>query len=152
MSSRTKRLSWVVMAVVIVVALAIGALGERAPKTEAERVRAVASGVRCPTCQGLSAAESDAIAAQAVRDAIRDGIRSGQSDAEIRAFLVSRYGDDVLLKPRATGIASLVWLLPVAAFIVAAGGLVAVFRRWRRERPLVPTDDDRALVAQALHR
>lgn len=145
------RASWMVMALVAAIALFVGAAGDRAPQTEAERVRSIASGVQCPTCQGLSAAESDAIAAQAVRDAIRDGIRDGRSDGEIRAFLVSRFGDEILLKPKATGISALVWALPVAALVVAAGGLVATFRRWRREQEGPgPTDEDRRLVESAL--
>lgn len=148
-----QRVSWIVMGLVVAVALFVGATGDRAPRTEAERVREIASGVKCPTCQGLSAAESDAIAAQAVRDAIREGIRDGRTDAEIRAFLVSRFSDDILLKPKATGVSSLVWVLPVAAFVVAMGALAATFRRWRRERDIAgPTDDDRALVESALHR
>lgn len=147
------RASWIVMALVVVLALFVGATGDRSPQTEAERVREIAAGVKCPTCQGLSAAESDAIAAQAVRDAIREGIRDGRSDEEIRAFLVSRFSDDILLKPKATGISSLVWVLPVAAFVVAVGALAATFRRWRREQDVAdPTEDDRALVESALHR
>jgi cytochrome c-type biogenesis protein CcmH len=138
------------MVVVLVVALAIGATGSRTPQTEAERVRSIASTVRCPTCRGLSAAESDARAAQAVRDEIRTRLRAGESDSEIRAFLVSRYSEDILLKPRASGVAGLVWALPAAALLIAIVGLAAAFRRWRRPRPLTPTDEDRALVEAAL--
>jgi cytochrome c-type biogenesis protein CcmH len=146
-----RRLSWIAMVLVLAGALAVGATGTRAPHTEAERVRAVASTVRCPTCRGLSAAESDAMAAQAVRDEIRTRLRQGESDGQIRAFLVSRYGEDILLKPKASGIAGLVWALPAAALLIAIVALAAAFRRWRRETPLTPTDEDRALVDAALH-
>lgn len=140
------------MALVVALALLVGVTGDRAPQTEAERVRSIASGVKCPTCQGLSAAESDAIAAQAVRDAIREGIRDGRTDAQIRAFLVSRFGDEILLKPKATGISALVWVLPVAAIVIATAALAATFRRWKREQDVPdPTDDDRRLVESALH-
>lgn len=143
--------SWIVMALVAAIALSVGGTGGRAPQTEAERVRSIASGVQCPSCQGLSAAESDAIAAQAVRDAIREGIRDGQSDEEIRAFLVSRFGDEILLRPKATGISALVWAIPVVALVMAFAGLVATFRRWKREQEgPEPTDDDRRLVESAL--
>lgn len=145
------RVSWLVMAVVVAVALFVGVTGDRAPRTEADRVRSIASGVKCPTCQGLSAAESDAIAAQAVRDAIRDGIRDGRSDEQIRGFLVSRFGDAILLKPKASGVSALVWVLPVAGLIVAVAALAAAFRRWRREQPGTPSDEDRRLVDAALH-
>jgi cytochrome c-type biogenesis protein CcmH len=148
-----QRASWTVLAAVVAIALAVAATGDRAPRTEAERVRHVAASVRCPTCRGLSAAESDARAAQAVREDIRDRIRAGQSDAEIRAFLVSRYGEDILLKPRASGLAALVWVLPVVALLLGLAGVAAAFRTWRRQRSVgPPSDEDRALVDAALSR
>lgn len=148
----TKWLSWVAMAFVAVVALGIGVTDARAPRTEAGHVTAIASEIRCPTCASLSAAESDAAAAHAVRDEIRTRLRRGESDAEIRSFLASRYGQEILLKPDATGIAGLVWILPVAGGVIAAAGLVVTFRR-RRARPLgTASDADRALVEQAMRR
>ena len=150
MSATLRHVSWAVMAFVIAVALVIGATGDRAPQTESERVLEIASTVRCPTCRQLSAAESDAIAAQAVRDAIRERLRAGDSEEEIRAFLVSRYTESILLKPPATGVSALVWVLPVAAGVVATAGLVVVFRRWRRQQPATPTAEDRRLVDDAL--
>lgn len=151
MSARAQRLSWMVLGAVFVFALVAGTAGDRPPRTETERVRAVASSVRCPTCRGLSAAESDARAAQAVRDEIRERIRAGESDAEIRAYLVSRYGEDILLKPRASGVAALVWVLPVVAVALGSFGVVVAFRSWRRQRATgPPTDEDRALVDAAL--
>jgi cytochrome c-type biogenesis protein CcmH len=143
-------LSWALMALVLVVSLAVGVTGQRAARTESDRVQSIASGVRCPTCRSLSAAESDAKAAQAVRDEIRTRVRAGQSDAQIRGFLASRYGKDILLKPEATGLAGLVWAIPVALGIAALAGLVAAFRRWKREAMVEPSADDRALVEEAL--
>lgn len=153
MSAGAQRVAWVALAFVLGAALLIGGLGDRAPRTESERVRQVASSVRCPTCRGLSAAESDARAAQAVREDIRDRIRAGQSDEEIRAFLVSRYGEDILLKPKASGIAALVWVLPVVVLALGLAGIGFAFRSWRRQRAVAPpTDEDRALVDAALSR
>jgi cytochrome c-type biogenesis protein CcmH len=139
------------MGVLLVVAFTLSSRGDSGPRTTAERVAHIASEVRCPTCRQLSAAESDAPAAQAVRVAIAARVRAGQSDAEIRSFLVGRYGTDILLKPRATGVAGLVWVLPVVAFVCASAGLVVAFRRWRRA-PSTVTEADRALVAEALAR
>jgi len=152
MSARAEKLSWLALAIVVAVGLLVGATGERAPRTPAERMRSIASDVRCPTCRGLSAAESDAKAAQAVRAEIADRIAAGESDAGIRAYLVSRYGGDILLKPRGTGFVGLVWALPVAALVVAVAALVVVFRRWRTRDAPAPTDDDRELVERALGR
>ena len=142
---------WLLMALVAGTALAIGVTGERGPTTEAERARAIADEVKCPTCQGLSAAESDAKAARAIRTEITDRLRAGESPDDIRAFLVSRYGDDILLRPSATGISGLVWAIPVAGFVAAVAGLAAAFARWRRRSGDVAVSDaDRRLVDDAL--
>ena len=141
--------SWVVMALVLAGALFVGVTGDRPPRTENDRVLAIASEVRCPTCESLSAAESDAAAAQAVRDEIRTRLRDGQTEGQILAFLAGRYGDDILLRPEAGGVAGLVWVLPVAVVLAALGGLAWKVRR--RPPPVAaPTDEDRALVAEAL--
>ncbi len=142
-------LPWFIMAGVLLLALGVSATGDRAPRTESDRVNAIAAEVRCPTCAGLSAVESDAAAAQAVRDEIRTRLRDGESDREIRAYLASRYGSDILLRPESSGVAGLVWALPVAGGIVAVASLVFTFRRWRRDG-VEPTADDRARVEEAL--
>ena len=147
---RSLLLPWLLMALVLAGALALGAGGGGGPRTERDRVTAIASEVRCPTCRGLSAAESDAKAAQAIRDEITERVRAGEGDGQIRAFLVSRYGRDILLKPEAGGVAGLVWALPVAAGVGAAAGLVVAFRRWRGRGGGDPSPEDEALVARAL--
>ena len=144
----TSRVAWVVMGLVLVVALAVGGRGD-GNGTEAERVASISREVRCPTCAGLSVAESDAKAAQAVRDEIRERVHRGESDGEIRAYLAGRYGRDILLKPKASGVDALVWALPAAAAVCGVAGLAFAFARWRRRSGVVPTPEDRALVEQA---
>lgn len=123
---------WVAIVAVAVAALVAGADGgDDGPRTPAARAAAIAAEVRCPTCRGLSAAESDAKAARAVRTEIRRRVDAGDTDAEIKDYLASRYGDDILLRPPATGAGALVWAVPVAGFVVAAAGLGFAFRRWR---------------------
>ena len=155
MTTRTLRpralLPWLAMAVILITALAVSTRGDSRPATSAERVTRIASEVRCPTCRQLSAAESDAPAAEAVRVAIAARVEQGQSDSTIRAFLVSRYGSDILLKPGRSGVAALVWVLPVAGFVCALAGLAFAFHRWRRMEVDLNADD-RALVEQALAR
>ena len=136
------------MAAVLAVALFVGVSEDRAPRTENDRVNAIAAEVRCPTCESLSAAESDAAAAQAVRDEIRTRLRAGEEEPEILAFLASRYGNDILLRPEAGGIAGLVWVLPVVAVLLALAGLAWTLRRTRR--PAAPSSSDRELVEDAL--
>ena len=144
-------LPYLVLAPVLVVALFVGARGDGGPPTAASRTSGLASEVRCPTCEGLSAGESESPASVAIRQEIRRRVDAGESDAEIRAYLVSRYGRDILLTPASSGVAALVWALPVVALVCAAGGLVLVFRRRWAAPALTATDDDRRLVEQALH-
>jgi cytochrome c-type biogenesis protein CcmH len=147
----TRWASWIVMAIVLAVAMFVGVTEDRAPRTVNDRVNAIAAEVRCPTCESLSAAESDAAAAQAVRDEIRTRLRAGQDEPEILAFLASRYGDDILLRPDAGGIAGLVWVLPVVAVLLALAGLATAMRRSRRGPPTeAPSPSDRDLVEAAL--
>lgn len=125
-------LPWGVMAVLLVGALAIGAPGSSDGRSVDGRVRRIAAEVRCPTCEGLSVAESDAPASRTIRDDIRRRVETGESDGDIRAYLVSRFGKDILLKPEASGVSAVVWALPVAALVGAVGGLFIAFRRLRR--------------------
>jgi len=144
-----RRAAWAALAVVVVVTLAIAA---RAPRraSAAQQAASIASEVRCPTCEGQSAEVSDAPAAKAVRTFILQQVEAGQSRGQIEQALQDRYGSDILLRPPASGIAGLVWVLPVVAFVIAVAGLALAFRRWRTigEPPL--TDADRERVAAAL--
>src|SRR4051794_10386945 len=95
---------WLALAIVVGVALVIGAGGDGGHESAARRTDRIARQVRCPTCRDLSAAESDAAAAKAVRTEIRRRVDAGQSDAAIKAFLASRYGRDILLTPDSGGV------------------------------------------------
>jgi cytochrome c-type biogenesis protein CcmH len=124
-------LSWIALAFVLVVALVIGTHQRGYAQTQAARVTHITSEIRCPTCRGLSAGESDAKTAQAIRAEVARQVHEGRSDAQIEAYMADRYGQDILLRPPASGIAGLVWVLPVVALVVAVAGLTVAFRRWR---------------------
>ena len=94
-------------------------------------------------------ADSNAAASKAIRADVRQRLLAGQSTGQIRSYLVSRFGEGILLKPRATGIAGVVWALPVAAVICALAGLVVAFRRWRARSPGELSDEDRVRVERA---
>lgn len=146
---RAKRWApWALLVVLLVGALAIGSRDGGSP-TVAQRVHRIAKEVRCPTCEGLSVAESDAAASRAIRDDIAQRVRDGETDGQVRAFLVSRYGPTILLTPSGSGIGIVVWALPVAALVCAVGGLAVAFRRWRRRPDVSVTDEDRVLVERA---
>lgn len=127
---KSRRLLWVLLGAVAAGALGVAVLsGGSAPETPTERVDRLAAGVRCPTCQGLSAAESDAKAASAVRAEITRRVAQGESDDHIRQALIDRYGQEILLTPEGRGIAALVWALPVVLVIAAGAVLVLRLRR-----------------------
>lgn len=132
----------------LVVALAVAARPQ-VDRSEEGRVQRIAREVRCPTCKGLSVAESDAEAATAVQVFIRDRLRQGASDAQVKAELQERFGTGILLRPPASGLSGLVWALPVAAFVAGGGGLAYAFWRWRARARRTATDDDVVLVARA---
>jgi cytochrome c-type biogenesis protein CcmH len=140
---------WLALVVVAAAALAVGARGDGGPRSPDERARSIAERVRCPTCRSQSAAESDAPASRAIREEIGRRVAAGQSDAEILAYFADRFGKDVILQPEGTGIAAVVWALPVAVVVAGLAGLAVAFRRWR-PRPVEPSEDDRRLVAEAL--
>ena len=143
-------LPWAALVVVLVGALVIGAGRGGGKESVDHRVQRIASEVRCPTCRGLSAAESDAKTAEAVREEIRTRVQQGQGDGPIRAALADRYGADILLRPQGSGVAALVWALPVVAVVLALAGLTIAFRRWSAVTRAKPSDEDRVLVDRAL--
>lgn len=141
-------LPWVALVAVAAGALTVGARGG-GPATDAERARAIAERVRCPTCRSQSAAESDAPASRAIREEIARRVAAGQPDDEILAYFADRFGKDVILQPEGSGVAALVWALPVGAVVLGLAGLAVAFRRWR-PGGAAPTDEDRRLVGEAL--
>lgn len=145
-----RRLGWLAMTVVAVAALLIGVSEDREPSTPGERAHHLAESIQCPTCNGQSVADSDATASRFIREQIDDRIDAGASDDDIRDELAASYGDDILLTPERSGLAGLVWVLPVAVLIVALGGIALAFRRWRHRSVSGASDADRALVERAL--
>jgi cytochrome c-type biogenesis protein CcmH len=143
---------WLLMAAVLAAALTIGVTRAGGPRTNEERVEAIAKTIKCPVCRSESVFDSKADASQNIRDEIARQVSAGRTDDQIRAFINDRFQDQgLLLVPPKSGVDSLVWVLPVVALVLAAGGLAVAFRRWRMAPDTVPTDDDRALVDAARH-
>ncbi len=101
-----------------------------APADVDERVREIASELRCVVCQNLSVADSPSDLAKEMRNLVRELVQQGKSREEIQAFFVSRYGEFVLLSPPKQGFNLLVWVLPFLAILAGAGGVYLVARRW----------------------
>jgi cytochrome c-type biogenesis protein CcmH len=88
------------------------------------RTREVAAELRCPVCQGLSIADSPSDLALEMKGLVREQLAAGKSPEEIRAYFIGKYGEWVLLEPKAEGLNLLVYVLPVA--LVIGGGLFVV--------------------------
>jgi cytochrome c-type biogenesis protein CcmH len=106
---------------------------------EEARFHALAAGLRCVMCQNQSLADSDAQIAREVRGEILQLMRRGQSDAQIEQFLVARYGEFVLYKPRVEASTWLLWFGP--ALVLLAGAFVVVGIVRRRSRATIANDE-----------
>ena len=102
------------------------------------RARDLSRELRCMVCQNQSIDDSDAPLARDLRLLVRERIASGDSDAQVMDFLVARYGEFVLLKPRLTPHTLLLWLLPPLAL---AGGGVAMWTFSRRRSGSADAND-----------
>ena len=130
---------WTVLGVVLIAALVIGsgALSSSSP-TDAQRAAAIESVIRCPSCEDLTVAVSSAPTAVTVRSTVTHLIDQGWTDAQIKQYLVARYGSAIVLDPPTSGWSALVWVLPIAGGLAAVTVLVVVLvgRRRRDDREL----------------
>ncbi len=102
------------------------------PALEA-RARHLSQELRCMVCQNQSIDDSEASLAHDLRVLVRDRLKAGDSDQQVLDFLVARYGEFVLLKPRFELRTLLLWGLPLLALAAGAVGLVAALRRRKSE-------------------
>lgn len=107
------------------------------PAKEA-RARDLSRELRCMVCQNQSIDDSDAPLARDLRLLVRERIAGGDSDKQVIDFLVARYGEFVLLKPRLSPHTLLLWLLPPLA--LAGGGLALWYYNRRRASRSSPAD------------
>jgi cytochrome c-type biogenesis protein CcmH len=129
------RLSMAALAVVAAVTLVIGSgVGRSTTPSLGSRAAALESRIKCPSCEDLSVAQSEASSAISARRQIVAMLEAGSTDAQIEASFVARYGPSILLEPASTGLGVLVWVLPVVAVVLALGALAVLF--WRRQREL----------------
>ena len=85
--------------------------------------------VKCPACDDLSVAQSNATSSIAVRHDIARRVREGQSDNKILTSLEATYGTTILLSPSTTGLGVLLWTVPLGALLALAVAAVRVVRR-----------------------
>ena len=142
-----RRLALILAALACMGAAASDPAEQLADPAKEARARTLFTQIRCVVCQNQSIDESDADLARDLRVTVRREIAQGWSDAQVRAFLVGRYGEFILLKPQwSLGNAAL-WLAPF--LIVLGGGGVVLARTRRRDAPGVElTAEEEARLKQ----
>ena len=113
------------------------------PALEA-RAEEISKGIRCVVCQTESIDESDADIAHDLRVLVREQLKAGATDDQVRAFLVARYGDFVLLKPPFEARTFLIWTGPFLLLIGAGAGVFFFYRRSRRQEAVPLSADEEA--------
>lgn len=117
------------LAVVAVALLTVGSV--RAAKSpEAARTSALESLIKCPQCDDLSIAESDAPSSVQLRHRVATFVAAGWSNGRIESWVTARYGSNALLLPPAGGANETLYVLPAALVALAAAGLA--WYLWRR--------------------
>jgi len=95
------------------------------------RAREISKELRCLVCQNQSIDESNAGLAHDLRVLVRERLEAGDSDAQVVAYIVDRYGQFVLLKPRIEPATYLLWLTPALSIVLGATGIAVYLRRRR---------------------
>ena len=128
------------------------------PALEA-RARSLSKELRCMVCQNQSIDDSDAPLARDLRILVRERLQAGDSDQQVIDFLVARYGEFVLLKPRFSPHTALLWLGPATLLVIGGFGLFVLARRYQvraRSQRVIPseaklTPAEEARLAEILH-
>ena len=113
-----------------------------ADKALEARARALSTELRCLVCQNQSIDDSNAPLARDLRMIVREKLVAGESEDAILAFLVARYGEFVLLKPRFTMATALLWLGPFLVLLAGGIGIVLLARRRRVVENSAPLSAD----------
>jgi cytochrome c-type biogenesis protein CcmH len=99
------------------------------------RARAISKELRCLVCQNQSIDDSNADLAHDLRLIVRERLVAGDSDSQVKAYLVARYGDFILLDPPYKARTLLLWSGPALLFLIGAGVIVLAYRRRRLDAP-----------------
>jgi cytochrome c-type biogenesis protein CcmH len=100
----------------------------------------LAAELRCPVCQGNSIQDSPSELAQEMRNLIRDQLRAGKTPDEVRAYFEDKYGEWILLAPRAEGFNLVVYLLPVVALLIGGAIVWRTVQRWTQPPEVSPAE------------
>jgi len=114
------------------------------------RARAISAQLRCMVCQNQSIDDSNAELAKDLRLLVRERIVDGDTDAQVMNYIVSRYGEFVLLKPRVNARTILLWAAPLLLAGFASGVLVAVARGTSNRTVVALSDEENAELERLL--
>ncbi len=141
-----KRLAALLLSLCLPLAAPAQPMGDPTPlqyrdRAEEARFHALTAELRCVQCQNQSLADSNAQIAHDLRREVLVLMHEGHSDAEIKQFLVERYGEFVLYRPRMQGSTLLLWLTPGVLLLAGAALLVVQVRKRRYAAPLPAAED-----------
>jgi len=114
------------------------------------RARELSKGLRCLVCRNESIDESNAELARDLRLLVRERLVAGDSDDEAVDFIVARYGEYVLLKPRATGSTLVLYLIGPALLLLGGTGAALYIRRRQSGGPAALSDVEKARLSEIL--
>jgi cytochrome c-type biogenesis protein CcmH len=135
-----RHLGWIAIACMLAISVvALAAYGGGGGRTTlAARAHTIAAELRCPACQGETVAESQTQIARAIRTLIMQRLAKGQSADQIESYLVSRFGDHILMAPPRSGADLLAWLAPPLLLAGGLGLLLVLVAEWRRRAEAGP--------------
>ncbi len=123
-----KRFGRILFLIFLLSSVGLEAIGK--PSNDPElRAQQLGHQLRCPVCRGVPISDSPSELARQMMDIVRQQVASGKSDAEILKYFEERYGEWVLLEPKAEGMNLLVWILPG---LVLLGGAAAIIIHLRK--------------------
>lgn len=135
--------AWALVLAMLLI-LPMSAFAQLPDSVVAARTKHVAAQLRCPVCQGLSLQDSQSELSQQMKGVIRDQIVAGKTDAQVMDYFVAKYGEWILLEPRAHGFNLAVYLLPL---LLLAGGIAVLYvsvKRWTVTAPAALGPEDGA--------
>jgi len=115
-----------------------------------KRARGLSAGLRCMVWQNQSIDDSDAELARDLRVLVRERLLAGETDEEVIDYVVSRYGEFVLLKPRFSMRNALLWSTPAILLLLGGGALMVYASRRRRVTPATLSDEEERRLREIL--